>query len=59
MTVLLSTHDLHFARRVCTQIVLLAEGRVLDSGPPEVVLTPGALARLYSIDASQAEPLLR
>ena len=59
MTVLLSTHDLHFARRVCTQIVLLAEGRVLDSGPPDVVLTPDSLARLYSIAASQAEPLLR
>jgi iron complex transport system ATP-binding protein len=59
ITVLLSTHDLHFARRVCSEVVLLAEGRVLDSGAPDAVLTPESLANLYSIEASQAAPLLR
>ena len=59
ITILLSTHDLHFARRVCSEIVLLAEGRVLDSGAPDAVLTPASLANLYGIDASQAAPLLQ
>ena len=59
ITVLLSTHDLHFARTVCSAIVLLAGGRVLDVGTPDAVLTPDALADLYGIDAKLAAPLLR
>jgi iron complex transport system ATP-binding protein len=58
ITVLLSTHDLHFARTVCTAVVLLAAGRILDVGPPDEVLTADALADLYGIDAAVAAPLL-
>ena len=59
ITVLLSTHDVHFARTVCAEIVLLADGRVLDYGPTPTVLTPESLGNLYGIDASVAAPLLR
>jgi iron complex transport system ATP-binding protein len=58
ITVLLSTHDLHFARTVCTAVVLLGAGRIIDFGPPDTVLTAGALAGLYGIDAAVAAPLL-
>ena len=59
ITVLLSTHDLHFARTVCTEVVLLSRGRILDHGAPDQVLTPESLGQLYGIAASMAAPLLR
>jgi iron complex transport system ATP-binding protein len=59
ITVLLSTHDLHFARTVCTEVVLLSRGRILDHGAPDRVLTPDSLGELYGIEAAMAAPLLR
>jgi iron complex transport system ATP-binding protein len=50
ITILLSTHDLHFASSICREVVLLNEGRVLATGEPGRVLTPEALAALYGID---------
>jgi iron complex transport system ATP-binding protein len=52
VTILLSTHDLHFARSVCDTVVLLGRGRVLASGLPAEVLTTRALAALYGIAES-------
>jgi ABC-type cobalamin/Fe3+-siderophores transport system ATPase subunit len=43
---------------VCTQIVLLADGRVLAQGPPAEVLTPEIVGELYDVDAALVAPLL-
>jgi iron complex transport system ATP-binding protein len=59
ITVLLSTHDLHFAASVCTEIVLLAGGRVLARGTPTEILTPTSVGTLYGIDAAAAAPFVR
>jgi iron complex transport system ATP-binding protein len=58
LTSLLSTHDLHFARSVCTEIVLLSAGRVLAHGAPASVLTADALAALYDVDPAVAGSLV-
>ena len=58
VTMLLSTHDLHFARAVCTTIVLLSRGAILASGSPADVLTAATVAELYGIDAELAAPLV-
>ena len=58
VTVLLSTHDLHFAASVCTEIVMLASGRVLARGVPGEILTPERVGALYGIDAAVAAPLV-
>jgi iron complex transport system ATP-binding protein len=58
VTVVLSTHDLRFARSVATTILLLANGRVLAMGPPADVLTPALIGELYEIDAVLAGPVL-
>jgi ABC-type hemin transport system ATPase subunit len=58
ISILLSTHDLHFVRSVCTDVVLLSRGRVLARGPIDDVLTPQLVANLYDIDARDAAPLL-
>ncbi|MBN1677585.1 MAG: ATP-binding cassette domain-containing protein [Candidatus Thermoplasmatota archaeon] len=50
-TVVVVTHDIDFARVFCTSVVMLSEGRVVASGPPERVaaehwalLAPGGSA---------------
>jgi iron complex transport system ATP-binding protein len=54
ITIVLSTHDLHFASAVCRDVVLLGEGRILATGPPRDVLTPATLEALYGIDVTPA-----
>ena len=58
ITIVLSTHDLRFAKAVCTDVVLLRGGRVLAAGAPVDVLTPPAVADLYGIRADQAAGLV-
>jgi iron complex transport system ATP-binding protein len=56
ITIALSTHDSHFAARLCTHLVLLGGGRVLAQGPPSDVLTESQIAALYGIDPAHAAP---
>ena len=39
MTMLLATHEMAFAREVATRVCFLDEGRILEQGPPEQMLT--------------------
>lgn len=54
VSIVLSTHDVHFARAVCTDVVLLRAGRILARGPIGEVLTPDRLGELYEIDMRSA-----
>ena len=54
VSIVLSTHDVHFARAVCDEIVLLRDGQVLGRGPAAEVLTIARLNELYGIDVSPA-----
>src|SRR4051812_17828976 len=54
VSIVLTTHDVHFARAVCDEIVLLREGRILARGPAADVLTIARLNELYGIDVSPA-----
>jgi len=45
--VLVATHELNLASRFAQRIVLLAEGRVVASGPPEDVLRPEVLTPVF------------
>jgi iron complex transport system ATP-binding protein len=54
ITIVLSTHDVQFAARLCSDLVLLGGGRVLAHGAPAAVLTPSAIAELYGISESHA-----
>lgn len=58
LTVVLSTHDLHFASTLCDTVVLLSQGRVVAHGPPAEVLTLEALSDVYGISRELAAPLL-
>jgi iron complex transport system ATP-binding protein len=51
LTILVSTHDLNFAAGICTELILIRDGEILDAGPTDRVLTRDAVRRLYSVDA--------
>jgi len=38
MTLLMVTHEIGFARRAADRVVVLADGRIVEEGPPEQVL---------------------
>ena len=50
LTIVVSTHDLSFAARLCRTLVMLKNGRVLSSGPTETILTPERVRALYDVD---------
>ena len=51
LSILLSTHDLNFAASLCDSLVLLKDGRVLDAGPTDEVLTQAGVRKLYGVEA--------
>ncbi len=50
-TVVLCTHDLNLAARVCDDLVLLREGSVASAGRTDQVLTRDTIAAVYGVDA--------
>jgi iron complex transport system ATP-binding protein len=51
LAIVVSTHDLSFAARICRTLVMLKDGRVLATGPTADVLTPERIRALYDVDA--------
>ncbi len=50
-TVVAAIHDLNLAAHYCEEIVVLSGGTVLESGPPEHVLTEGVLEQAFDTRA--------
>ena len=50
-SLLVSLHDLGLAARHCTRLILLGDGGMVADGPPEEVLSPELLARIFGITA--------
>jgi iron complex transport system ATP-binding protein len=50
LTIVISTHDLTFAARICRTIVMLRNGRVLAAGATSGVLTRERIRELYDVD---------
>jgi len=57
VTIVLTTHDLRFARDLCSDVLLLSHGRLLAAGPTDEVLTLAHIAEAYEIDPALAAPL--
>ena len=53
--VLVAIHDLGFAARYCTRLVLLHEGRVAADGAPDAVLTDARLAEVFGVGCFRAD----
>jgi iron complex transport system ATP-binding protein len=56
LTIVLCTHDINLAARVCGRLVMLREGRVLASGHTDEVLTPEMIRMLYGVEAEIRRP---
>lgn len=50
VAVVMAIHDLTWAVRTSSRLLLLAEGRLLAQGPPEEVLTPELLRRAFGVE---------
>lgn len=50
-TVIAAIHDLNLAAHYCDELLLLSEGRILDSGSPETVLTESNLSEAFETRA--------
>src|SRR5213593_1402638 len=61
IAILLVSHDLNLAGEVCDRLVLLADGRVAATGPPEVVLEESLLSSVFGCDVvvDKGEPSRR
>ncbi len=51
--IVLAIHDLNAAARYATDLVLLAEGQLISSGTPEMVLQGGTLARVFGVQVDR------
>jgi iron complex transport system ATP-binding protein len=51
-TVLLALHDLNLAAGFCDALILLHNGKVVASGAPDRVLTPGLLRSVYGVEVT-------
>jgi len=49
--VVLTLHDLPLALRLADTVLVLAEGRMLASGPPQTTLTPEVIRQAYGVEA--------
>jgi iron complex transport system ATP-binding protein len=55
MSILFSSHDPDQAFLAAHRALLLAEGRMLELGPPRAVIRPDSLKRLYHVDVDVSE----
>jgi iron complex transport system ATP-binding protein len=53
-TMVVSTHDLNLAAALCSELVLLKDGRVIAQGRTDTVLTPANIRDLYGVIADVA-----
>jgi ABC-type polar amino acid transport system ATPase subunit len=45
LSMIIVTHEMAFARKVCDTVVFMDQGRVIESGPPERVFTTPQFSR--------------
>jgi iron complex transport system ATP-binding protein len=50
-TMMVSTHDLNLAASLCSDVVLIRDGRIIAQGPTDSVLTASNVRAVYDVDA--------
>ena len=45
MTMMVVTHEMHFAKQVSDRVVVMSDGAIIEDGPPQQVLTEPTHAR--------------
>lgn len=57
MAVLVASHDLNLAAAFADRLVLISQGRIISSGPPDQVLDPKILSDTYQIPIERIDRL--
>jgi len=57
VAVVMAIHDLNLAARYCHRLLILKEGRVIGSGTPSSLLTPGMVCAVYGVEAAVKDDL--
>ncbi|MDN5364981.1 MAG: cobalamin transport system ATP-binding protein [Thermacetogenium sp.] len=52
ITVILSLHEIDIALKSCETVLLVKNGKILASGPPEEILTEEMVAEVYGIESA-------
>ena len=52
LTAVAAFHDLSMAARYCDELVVLSNGKVVSTGPPESVLTPQLIETVFKVKAA-------
>lgn len=55
LAILAASHDLNLAAAYADELLLLHNGKIAAAGPPESVLDPDLLSRVYSIDMERID----
>lgn len=56
LTIVLSTHDINLAARLCHELVFLRDGRVVTRGSARDTITPAVIRDVFDVDAEVALP---
>lgn len=51
MTIVTTLHDINMAARFSDYIILMREGKIVEMGSPEAVITPENIASVYDVEA--------
>jgi len=52
MTMILSTHEMGFARQIADRVCFMSEGVILEQGPPDQIFTAPSRSALLPISCS-------
>lgn len=50
LTIFTSVHDIDLAAAYCDSIIVMQDGKIISSGPPEAILTEGLIRRVFNVD---------
>jgi len=50
LTIVMATHDMNIASEFCDRLILLREGRIYRTGPPEEVITQETIETVYGCE---------
>ncbi|MEC5407593.1 amino acid ABC transporter ATP-binding protein [Paraburkholderia sp. MPAMCS5] len=58
-TMIVVTHEMNFAREACDEVILLANGEIVDHGPPDEVMSRPDRGDTHRLFESAQSPLIR
>ena len=59
MTMLIVTHEMNFARDVADRVIFMSGGKIVEDGPPEIVLGDPQEAETRSVPAQHPREITR